>query len=155
MNKSANLNRHGTSVDGKPKAYKGYKGDSNYCMDIIQDLKGKWIGKVLSTFDAYQLAKVVGSNAVIKGNSSDFDQHLVMRLRVNDVIKIEIDQTSLIVRVATLSTNGQIALIPLQEANVDARVRKKELNYIYKTAGSLQKANATPLTVDCIGNVSS
>jgi len=81
------------------------------------------------------------------------DQHLVMRLRVNDVIKIDIDQTSLIVRVATLSTNGQIALIPLQEANVDARVRKKELNYIYKTAGSLQKTNAKSVTIDCIGNV--
>jgi len=153
MNKTASLNRHGTSVDGKPKAYKGYKGDSNYCMDIFQDPKGKWIGKVMSTFDAYQLAKVDGSNAVIKGNSSDFDQHLVMRLRVNDVIKIDIDQTSLIVRVATLSTNGQIALIPLQEANVDARVRKKELNYIYKTAGSLQKTNAKSVTIDCIGNV--
>jgi CRISPR-associated endonuclease Csn1 len=155
MNKTTNLNRHGTSVDGKPKAYKGYKGDSNYCMDIIQDPKGKWIGKVVSTFEAYQLAKVFGVKAVITGSGVSDVEKAVARIRINDTLTILDGDEYVLLRIATLSSSGTVSLIQLHEANVDARVRRKELSYIYKTAGSLQKAKAKPVTVDCIGNVSS
>jgi CRISPR-associated endonuclease Csn1 len=153
MNKTNNANRHGSTEDGRPKCYKGYKGDSNYCMDIFAEQNGKWTSEVVSTFEAYRLAKIIGAEAVIKGLSVVDKTPMIFRLRINDILEIFIDGLSTYVRVATLSTSGTLALIPLHEANVDARVRKKALKYIYKTAGSLQKANAKRVTVDCLGTV--
>jgi CRISPR-associated endonuclease Csn1 len=153
MNKTNNANRHGGTEDGRPKFYKGYKGDSNYCMDIFAEKNGKWTGEVVSTFEAYQLAKIIGAEAVIKGLSVVAKPAMIFRLRINDILEIFINGLSTYVRVATLSTAGNLALIPLHEANVDARVRKKAIKYIYKTAGSLQKANAKRVTVDCLGTV--
>ena len=154
MHKSSNLNRHGFTPDGRPLAYKGYKGDSNYCMDIFEDAKGKWVGKVVSTFEAYQLAKVMGAEAVMTGSGSEGNGKAIARIRINDTLKLFDGNSHILVRVTKLSASGTVSLIPLHEANVDARVRRNDLSYIYKTAGSLQKASAKPVTVDCIGNVS-
>ena len=35
MQSAKAANRHGHLADGSPRPYKGYKGDSNYCMEII------------------------------------------------------------------------------------------------------------------------
>jgi hypothetical protein len=52
--------RHGVLPTGEPRPYKGYKGDSNYCIEIIRNEKGKWEGEVISTFEAYQLVRTHG-----------------------------------------------------------------------------------------------
>ena len=52
--------RHGFQDDGSPQPYKGYKGDSNYCIDIVRNEKGKWDGEVVSTFNAYQIVRAEG-----------------------------------------------------------------------------------------------
>jgi CRISPR-associated endonuclease Csn1 len=36
--------RHGTLASGQARPYKGYKGDSNYCIEIVRNEKGKWEG---------------------------------------------------------------------------------------------------------------
>ncbi|MFY7942205.1 MAG: type II CRISPR RNA-guided endonuclease Cas9, partial [Burkholderiaceae bacterium] len=41
--------RHGVLPTGEPRPYKGYKGDSNYCIEIVHNDKGKWEGEVIST----------------------------------------------------------------------------------------------------------
>ena len=43
--------RHGLLPNGEHRPYKGYKGDSNYCIEIIRNEKGKWEGEVISTFE--------------------------------------------------------------------------------------------------------
>ena len=43
--------------DKQGREYKAYKGDGNYCYDIWLDVKGKWTGEVISTFEAYQLSR--------------------------------------------------------------------------------------------------
>lgn len=134
------------------KEYKAYKGDGNYCYDVWLDEKGKWAGEVISTFNAYQLHrknKVWWKNLVGQGG-----QKLIMRLRKSDYLKIEHEGRELIVQVVKF-TPGVVALAEHTEANVDARVRDKEdqLKFIFKSPGSLQKAQAKCVTVSPSGVV--
>jgi hypothetical protein len=50
-------------------------------------------------------------------------------------------------------TPGTIAMIALQEANADARVRKKELKYFFKTPSTLRPLRARAVGVDVLGYV--
>src|SRR5699024_7739751 len=54
-------NRHGYMPDGSPRPYKGYKGDSNYCIEIVRnDKNGEWLSEVVSTYEAYQIVRKLG-----------------------------------------------------------------------------------------------
>ncbi|HHG90589.1 MAG TPA: type II CRISPR RNA-guided endonuclease Cas9 [Devosia sp.] len=138
--------------DKEGTEYKAYKGDGNYCYDIWRNEKGKWTGEVISTFQAYQLARKderwwqqpVGRNG----------QKLIMRLRKNDYLQIEHEEKIIIVQIAKLSP-GMIAMAEHMEANVDARTRDKqdELKYIFKSPASLQKSKAKRVTVSPSGVV--
>ncbi|MDN5843001.1 MAG: type II CRISPR RNA-guided endonuclease Cas9, partial [Alcaligenaceae bacterium] len=56
--------RHGFAEDGSPRPYKGYKGDSNYCIEIVRNkASGKWQGEVISTYQAYQVIRELGPKA--------------------------------------------------------------------------------------------
>jgi CRISPR-associated endonuclease Csn1 len=57
-------------------------------------------------------------------------------------------------RLAYANSAGTLAFADHNEANVDKRTRAKELSYVFKTAGSLQKANARHVTISPIGEVS-
>jgi CRISPR-associated endonuclease Csn1 len=146
-------NRHGTLPNGEPKPYKGYKGDSNYCIEIIINEKGKWEGEVISTFEAYQIVKNYGLKALSNPTLGISGKPLVMRLMTNDCLKIKIGIEQKIVRVTTISSNGQIFLAPLNEANVDSRNRDKldPFSYISKMPGSLKTCNAIKVSISPIG----
>ena len=149
------MDRHGLLPDGKPKPYKGYKGDSNYCIEIVRDEKGKWESQVISTFDAYQLARSHGTGRLRHPTLSMSEKPLVMRLMINDVVRVTINGQSLTLRVATLSGNGQVFMARINEANTDARNRSKSdtFTYISKMAGSFQKISARQITISPIGEV--
>ena len=134
------------------KIYKGYKGDSNYCYDIWLDVKGKWTGEVISTFQAYQLGKA--NKEWWRQLKRENGNALIMRLRKNDFLEIEHDDRTIIVQISGLS-KGIITLVEHFEANVDARVRdsEDELKYIFKRPSSLQKSNAKRVTVSPAGVV--
>ena len=152
IHRTNNAARHGKNPNGTPKSYKGYKGDSNYCIDICMPKNGKWSGKVVSTYDAYTLSRTLGREAVIQGATSSEEGFPIMRLRINDVISIQTEDGPALVRLATLRIDGRMQLIQLHEANVDARIRRKELRYISKTGGSLEELSAKRVTIDCLGN---
>lgn len=147
--------RHGLLPDGSPRPYKGYKGDSNYCMDIVRDDKGKWVGEVVSTFRAYQLARLHGLARLHDRCTSISGKPLVMRVMVNDCLRLMVDGKTLTLRVTTLSGNGQIFMAPHNEANVDARNRDKHdpFGYVSKMAGSLQKARGRKVSISPIGEL--
>lgn len=147
--------RHGVLPDGEPRPYKGYKGDSNYCIEIVCNEKGKWKGEVISTFDAYQLVCVHGVSRLRHPNLSASEKPLVMRLMIDDVVRLNVDGQIRTMRIATLSGNGQIFMADTNEANVDARNRNKkdEFAYVSKMAGSLQKANACCVSISPIGEL--
>lgn len=147
--------RHGLLPNGSPRPYKGYKGDSNYCIEIVRNEMGKWEGEVVSTFEAYQIARLHGVSGLRSSNLSASGKPLVMRLMLDDSIRMTLDNTQRTMRVATLSGNGQIFMADLNEANVDARNRAKteSFTYISKTAGSLQKIQARRITLSPIGEL--
>jgi len=146
------ISRHGENTDGQPKPYKGYKGDSNYCIEIVRNDKGKWDGEVVSTFDAYQIVKQQGVKRLRHPSLSISDKPLVMRLTRNDCIRLSDNSNTRTLRVCKIR-KGQIAFAEVYEANVDARTRTKELAYLLKSASSLQKSKARRITVSPVGEL--
>jgi CRISPR-associated endonuclease Csn1 len=148
--------RHGVLPNGTPKPYKGYDGNSNYCIEIVRNEKGKWEGEVVSTFEAYQLVRKHGVKRLRHPGLSASGKALVMRLMIDDFLKFKsATGAEMIGRVATISSNGQIFMAPHNEANVDARNRDKSdlFAYVSKTAGSLQKAEGKRVCISPIGEL--
>ncbi|MEQ1532185.1 MAG: type II CRISPR RNA-guided endonuclease Cas9 [Sideroxydans sp.] len=144
--------RHGVLENGEPKPYKGYKGDSNYCIEIVRNEKGKWEGEVIATFDAYQLVREHGVARLRHPTLSVSGKPLVMRLIIDDFIRLEEEANSRTLRVCKIR-EGQIALADVTQANVDARTRTKEISYILKAASSLQKSKARRISISPIGEL--
>lgn len=147
--------RHGRDADGVPLPYKGYKGDSNYCIEIWRDEKGKWRDTVISTFEAHCIARELGLQRLRHPDLAQNDMPLVMRLMLDDLVRLELEGVRRTMRVVTLSANGQVFMADHNEANVDARNRDKAsgFKYVSKMAGSLQAAKARQVTVSEIGDL--
>lgn len=149
--------RHGVLPNGEPRSYKGYKGDSNYCIEIVRNDKGKWEGEVISTFEAYQLLRQGGVKRLRHPTLSCSGRPLVMRLMMDDLVKLKsTDDQAMVGRIVTISGNGQIFMAAHNEANVDARNRDKgdDFGYASKMAGSLQKSQGRRITISPIGELS-
>ena len=147
--------RHGVDTEGNPLPYIGYVGGSNYCIEITRGDKGKWDGKVVSTFEAYQLVQQHGAMRLRHPSLSVSGKPLAMRLTIHDIVRMEIDGQEQTLRMVTVAGSGQIWFAPVNEANVDARNRDKAdpFNYTSKRAGSLQTAKARRVTISPIGEL--
>lgn len=151
--------RHGLDEQGNPKPYKGYVGGSNYCIEIWRDEKGKWNGDVVSTFQAYQIMRDLGEAEGMKRlrhpSLSQSGKPLVMRLMIDDLVRMDANDGMKTMRAVKIGGNGQIFFAPHNEANVDARNRDKNdpFTYISKMAGSLQKAQGRRVVVSEIGDL--
>lgn len=147
--------RHGQLADGSPKPYKGYKGDSNFCTEIVRTDAGRWEAEVISTFQAYQAAKRYGKAALCAPRTGIAGKPLVMRLMIGDTLRLIVDGRVRTMRVATLSANGQVFMADVHEANVDARNRDKSdaFAYVSKYAGSLRAAQGRRVTISPIGDL--
>lgn len=154
---SANAaDRHGTLPNGQPRPYKGYDGNSNYCLEIVRDEKGKWCGEVISTFEAYQYAREHGPTSLRNPGTSISGKPLVMRLTANDLVRLIVDGIAQTMRVVSIRrSDGQLSLASHCEANVDARNRDKgdPFSYTTKVPGSLMKAEGRHVTISPIGDV--
>lgn len=152
--------RHGTDESGAPRAYKGYKGDSNYGIEIWRDDRGRWQGSVISTFDAYRIVREHGGGEqgwrrLRHPTLAQNGRPLVMRLTKGDCVRLDLDGRTPLMVVAKISQNGQVFMAEHHEANVDARNRDKDsgFKYVSKMAGSFQSAHARRVTVSPIGDV--
>lgn len=147
--------RHGVLPNGEPKPYKGYKGDSNYCMEIVRSEKGKWEGEVVSTFEAYQLVRRHGVARLRHPFLSVSGKPLVMRLITGDTIRLDLPDGTRTMRLAKMSGNGQVFMAATSEARVDARNRDQDDPFVYtsKMAGSLFSARARRVTISPIGEL--
>jgi CRISPR-associated endonuclease Csn1 len=148
--------RHGVLPDGSPRPYKGYKGDSNHCIEVVRGHDGRWEGEVVSTFEANRIARQEGAERLRDARLSASGRPLVMRLFINDLLQLKEDGTKRLFRVATIRSNGQISLAEHFESNVDARQRDRTsgFSYLSKSAGSLQKSGARAVNVSPIGMLS-
>lgn len=145
--------RHGLLANGEPQPYKGYKGDSNYCIDVVRTEAGRWEGEVVSTFEAYQLVRVHGLQRLTRSNLSASGKQLLIRLIVDDMVRLNHNGQDRVLRIAYINSAGTIAFCDHNEANVDKRTRQKELAYVFKTAGSMQKALGRKVTISAIGEL--
>ena len=145
--------RHGVLPNGEPRPYKGYKGDSNYCMDIVRNNQGKWESEVVSTFEAYQVVRRQGLARLRQSALSLSGKPLVMRLMIGDCVAMALNDARGIYRLCYMASTGTLAFAMCHEANVDKRTRSKELAYLFKTAGSLQKAQGRRVSISPIGEL--
>ena len=74
---------------------------------------------------------------------------------IGDTVRLTVDGVPRMMRVAGISSNGQLTLAECHEANVDARNRDKESGfaYTYKSAGSLKAARGRRVTSSPIGDI--
>jgi CRISPR-associated endonuclease Csn1 len=147
--------RHGVDAEGQPRPYKGYVGGSNYCIEITTGDKGKWEGQVISTFEAYCIVRQGGLGQLRHPTLRQNGQPLVMRLMIDDSVRLEVDGILQTMRIVKIAASGQVWMAPMHEANVDARNKDKSDPFVYtsKYAGSFQKARARQVTISPIGEL--
>jgi CRISPR-associated endonuclease Csn1 len=139
--------------DRSGRAYKGYKGDSNYRYDVWEMKDGKWQAEVVSMFDAHQprwTSKIRKENPTAKK---------VLSLHQDDMLAIETEAgTRKLARVVKFGQNGQITLAEPQEAG-DLKRRDAApdevdpFKYFSPTAGGLKRVKARQVRVDELGRV--
>jgi CRISPR-associated endonuclease Csn1 len=139
--------------DKNGRAYKGYKGDSNYRYDVWELKDGKWVPEVVSMFDAHQLD---WTSAIRRDNPT---ARKVLSLHQDDVLAIQPDgQDRRLMRVVKFGQNGQITLAEPQEAG-DLKRRDATPNdldpfkYTAPTAGGLKRIKARQVRIDELGRV--
>nr|WP_298213371.1 type II CRISPR RNA-guided endonuclease Cas9 [Acidovorax sp.] len=147
--------RHGVDAEGRPLPYKGYVGGSNYCIEITVNDKGRWEGEVISTFEAYRIVRQKGLNGMRHIKVGQNGRQLVMRLVIDDFVRLEVDSNERTMRIASINSAGRLSLADHHEANVDARNRNPDgaWRYTYKQAGSLQVAQGRQVTISPIGEL--
>jgi CRISPR-associated endonuclease Csn1 len=138
--------------DGSGRAYKGYKGDSNYRFDVWQLKDGKWVAEAVSMFDAHQ----PGWTSEIRRDNPTARK--VLSLHQGDALAIERDGIRKLVRVVKFGQNGQVTLAEPQEAGDlkrrDALSNEEDpFKYFAPTAGGLKKACARQVRIDELGRV--
>lgn len=132
--------------DKTGKIYKGYKGDSNHCVEVWELPDKSWKVKLLSTFDAHQA-----------GLGSTRPHHvakLKMRLFKKDTVFLNHAQLGKILVTVIKFRDGSLTLSKLNEANVDARNRLKEKVFISLGFGLFQKSGLTKIHINELGHIS-
>lgn len=138
--------------DSKGRAFKGYKGDSNYRYDVWEMPDGKWQAEVVSMFDAHK----VGWTSSIRQSCPIARK--VLSLHQNDVLAIEQNSTRRLMRVVKFGQSGQITLVEPQESG-DLKRRdalpndQDPFKYMAPTAGGLKKLMARQVRIDELGRV--
>ncbi|MEM6464187.1 MAG: type II CRISPR RNA-guided endonuclease Cas9 [Pseudomonadota bacterium] len=136
--------------DRTGRAYKGYKGDSNFRYDVWRLSGGKWVAEVVSTFDAHQ----PGWSSAIRANNPTAKK--LISLHQNDMVAIERDGKRQICRVVKFGANGQLTLVEHNEAGA-LKNRDKDgsdpFKYSSPTVGGLKKLRARQVRIDEIGQV--
>ena len=135
--------------DKNGRAYKGYKGDSNYRYDVWELKDGKWIPEVVSMFDAHQPGL---SSAIRQDNPA---AKKMLRLHQDDVLAVERNGSVELVRVVKFSEK-QLALAALHESgSLKARAADKNdpFNYLYPSPNTLKAWKARQVRIDELGRV--
>lgn len=139
--------------DKSGRAYKGYKGDSNYRYDVWELPDGKWVSEVVSMFDAHKpdwTSRIRGECPIARK---------VLSLQQNDLVAIEREgERASLMRVIKFGQNGQITLAEPQQAGDLKRrdaapVDEDPFKYFSPTCGGLKKVKARQVRIDEIGRV--
>lgn len=152
--------RHGADDEGQNSAYKGYKGDSNYGIEIWRDEKGRWRSTVITTFEAHRIVRENGGGAaglrrLRHPALAQGGQPLVMRLVNGDMLRMTCDGRVMTLQVCKIDCSGAIHVAGHNEANIRARKDAGDptLLYLKSSASAFQKGGARRITVSPAGFV--
>lgn len=165
------LDRLGSPVPVRDPAgtvFKLYKGDSNAWYEILRNGRGRWVGRIVSTYEAYQLhrAWVAETGAARAEDGRPFLDWAarrvaggagtpLFRLFKGDMLALGTAPDRQIMRVVKFS-EGRIVLAPHHEAgNLKERDADPGDPFKYRTCSpdALRKAQARPAGVDPLGYV--
>lgn len=134
--------------DGQGRAYKGYKGGSNYRYDVWELPDGKWVPQVTSMFEAHQPGTADRPHPAARK---------VLSLHQSDVLAIERTPNDRQLMVVTqFWQNGQVRLVEHNEAGkLDDRHKNSDDPYtnFSPTCGGLKKLRARQVRIDQLGRV--
>jgi CRISPR-associated endonuclease Csn1 len=137
--------------DQKGEAYKGYKGDANYCFEVWRLPDGSWKANVVTMFGAHQVSTVA------KDPRPHPAAKRLFRLYKDDLIAGQFDtSTATKFRVVKFSSAGALTLAPHNESgSLKARDADKvdPFKYINTSASGLKKAGARQIRIDELGHV--
>ena len=129
--------------DKSGNAYKGYKGDSNHCVEVWRLLDGTWKSMILTPFDAnkHGLGYTRPHPAA----------KLVMRLFKKDAVALDHPKLGYLQASIAKMSLARIDLFPPN----DARSRSKDdtFDYIRVSLGTFQKYNLRKIGIDILGRV--
>lgn len=133
--------------DPNGKAYKGYKGDSNHCLEVWKLPFGEWQSCILTTFDANQNG--LGSTRPHPGAK------LIMRLFNKDAVALDHPKHGYIQMTIATIAGHNLTLFQGNQGNVDARNRDKNdpFKYVNVGTGTLKKYNLRKIGIDRLGRV--
>ena len=143
--------------DHSGRPYKGYLPGGNEFADIWQMRDGSWKMVVVPTFDANQRDfDIERFRPMDRSGRRDPTAKRLVRLQINDMAALGEEPNRHIVRVRKISNSKSGVLVWLDdhnEANVDARVRKKEMKESKYSARQLRKHGFRTVQVNEIGQV--
>lgn len=156
INTSTNR-RHSRGEGNISLPYKGYPSGNNYAFEVTRNSDGKWIGQVIATHEAYQIAWKGGLEQLrhpLKGQNGNT---LVMRLVVGDALAVDIGEKRALLRVIKMRYGrNQVSLVGIHEANHANRMQDKDISLVKlldQSASSLMKMRARQVTISPIGEV--
>lgn len=136
--------------DKNNQPYKAYESENNYCMEFFENEQGKWQGKLIRRFDAYQIIRKFGEKEGMKRLRNPYQtqdgKKLLMRLMINDCVQMLDKNDGIhkkIYRVVKL-TEGRITFAEIHEANVDKRNRAILKKNGENQALTVEKSNSCP-----------
>ena len=133
--------------DGSGKIYKGYKGDSNHCIEVWKLADGSWKSIALTTFDA---------NKHGLGHTRPHPTaKLLMRLFKKDAVALEHPNLGPMQMIIQKFTKVGITLYPACEGNVDARNRSKDdpFKFVDIGLGTFKDRKLRKIGIDLLGRV--
>jgi CRISPR-associated endonuclease Csn1 len=136
--------------DESGNAYKAYSAGENAFVDILQSPEGKWIARATTVFQANQQNENLADAQGIGGK-------LIMRVFKGDMLRIDHDGRSKIVKIVRLSpSNNVLYLVEHNEAGVfQARHDDKDdpFRWIFANFDKLREWNAELVRVDELGRL--
>jgi CRISPR-associated endonuclease Csn1 len=141
--------------DHSGKPVKFVKADGNYCIEIFKEPNRKWSSETIPTFTANQPRYAAFMKSPEYRKQSFSGHELVMRLIVNDMVKVRKDGSAVLYRVQKLSA-GRIVLAhhfgsgDLTRNDFSLKGVKTSLSL---SAEQLRKENGKRVFVDEIGRV--
>lgn len=135
--------------DKQGRAYKGYKGDSNYRYDVWELKDGKWVAEVVSMFDAHQ----PGWSSTTRRDNPTAKK--ILRLHRDDMLAVERNGATELVRVVKFSEKQLALAAPHESGPLKARAADKgdPFNYLYPSPNTLKTWQARQIRIDELGRI--